>query len=177
MKCPTKVVLILLSVVAIGASAQSTPKIQSGAKDTQVRGYWTDPATDLMWAGKDNRKDANWHQAVGYCRELHLAGYSDWRLPTIDELEEIYHKSAESPGENPPSHWHGPQRMSYNVKGSLFLTGDEWSSTKRIDDQGRLSGFALYFDFLNGRPDDEDAGRFTGYNAKAAKRALCVRHP
>ena len=130
-----------------------------------------------MWAGKDNGKDANWHQAVGYCRELRLAGYSDWHLPTIDELEGIYDKRAESPGENPSSHWHGSQTMAYHLKGALILTGDEWSSTKRIDDRGHPSGISVYFDFLNGRRNYEDSGRFTGYNARVGMRALCVRHP
>jgi serine/threonine protein kinase len=46
---------------------------------------WTDHATGLMWAKKDNGSDVNWQQATDYCRNLQLAGHSDWRLqPAFD---------------------------------------------------------------------------------------------
>jgi hypothetical protein len=52
------------------------------AQETQVRGYWVDPSTGLMWAGRDNGKDVNWHKAMKYCRDLRLAGYSDCLVPS-----------------------------------------------------------------------------------------------
>ncbi len=33
-----------------------------------------------------------------YCRKLRLAGYDDWRLATLTELEGIYDKNANVPG-------------------------------------------------------------------------------
>jgi hypothetical protein len=115
-KRPT-VVLILISFAVLIAGAQSVPEGQSRAQETQVRGYWIDPSTGLMWAGKDNGKDVKRKNAVKYCRDLRLAGYSDWRLATLDELQGIYDKSAESPGENPRSRWHEAESMSFHVKG------------------------------------------------------------
>jgi hypothetical protein len=103
-----------------------------------------------MWAAKDNGKDVSWKSAVKHCRNLKLAGYSDWRLGTIDELQGIYEKSAEAPGENPRSHRHAAEPMAYHVKGNLFLTGDIWSSTQRMDDRGHATARVWYFDFLNG---------------------------
>ena len=35
-----------------------------------MRGYWVDPSTSLMWAGKDNGKDVSWNKAMKYCRDL-----------------------------------------------------------------------------------------------------------
>ena len=32
----------------------------------------------------------NWHDAVDYAKKLNLGGFTDWRLPTIEELKEIY---------------------------------------------------------------------------------------
>src|SRR5450755_1471656 len=133
-KCWVKAVVFLLSVAAIQGSAQSAPESQSRAKEAQARGYWTDPSTGLVWAGKDNGKDVTWKNAVKYCRDLRLAGYSDWSLATLDELQGIYDKSAESPGENPRSRWHEAEAMTFHVKGNLFLTGNQWSSTQRMDD-------------------------------------------
>src|ERR1035437_3921738 len=51
-----------------------------------------------MWAGKDNGSDANWAQANDYCHKLTLAGYSDWRLPTIWELEHIAFRGSKVDG-------------------------------------------------------------------------------
>ncbi len=87
-----------------------------------MRGYWTDPATGLMWAGKDNGKDVNWYNAIKYCRNLRLAGYSDWRLANMFELQPLYDETANAPGlagrhDDEPAMWH--------VKGNLFLTGLE----------------------------------------------------
>jgi len=50
----------------------------------------TDNLTGLMWT-----KDANlpgtkrWLEALDYCNNLTLAGYSDWRLPNVNELESL----------------------------------------------------------------------------------------
>lgn len=40
----------------------------------------------------------NWKNAVKYCGDLRLAGYSDWRLASLGELEGIYDKDANAPG-------------------------------------------------------------------------------
>lgn len=50
----------------------------------------------LMWARRDNGWNVNWDQATSYCASLSLAGFHDWRLPTIEELETLYDPSASS---------------------------------------------------------------------------------
>jgi hypothetical protein len=87
-----KIAALLLSVSALMVSAQSASNVQDHVEETQIRGYWIDPSTGLMWAGKDNGKDVSWNKAIKYCRDLRLAGYSDWRLATIGELEGVYDK-------------------------------------------------------------------------------------
>jgi hypothetical protein len=103
MKWQMTLVLLSFSTASMIAGAQSSTEGRGLAKETQVRGYWIDPSTGLMWAGKDNGKDVKWGKAMTYCRDLRLAGYSDWRLATIDELQGIYDRSANAPGENPRS--------------------------------------------------------------------------
>jgi Protein of unknown function (DUF1566) len=44
----------------------------------------------LMWAAKDNGKDINWANAKKYCADYRGGGYTDWRLPTQNELEGLY---------------------------------------------------------------------------------------
>jgi hypothetical protein len=55
------------------------------------------------------------------------------------------------------------------VKGGLFLTGNQWSSTRVSDDRGHLSGYASRFDFNEGRVFNGDELWF-----HTNKRALCV---
>ena len=98
MKWQAQVVPILLSIVAMIAGAQSSTGNRGLAQETQARGYWVDPSTGLMWAGKDNGIDVSWKNAVKYCRGLRLAGYTDWRLASLGELEGIYDKNANAPG-------------------------------------------------------------------------------
>jgi hypothetical protein len=170
MKCLTKIAVFLLSVAVIQANAQSAPKNQGGgAQETQARGFWIDPSTALMWAGKDNGKDVSWKNAVKYCRNLRLAGYSDWRLATLAELGAIYDRSANAPG----LAGSGKDNLfTYHVKGNLFLTGDEWSSEPRYDDRGHPTGYAWYFDFNEGRSDNDPSGLPYPHSLM---RALCVR--
>jgi Protein of unknown function (DUF1566) len=167
-KCRAEVALILLSVAAVITGAQSPPNnAQKALQDTRIPEYWTDPATELMWAGKDNGKDVTWDKSMKYCRELRLGGYSDWRLATLSELEGIYDTSANSPGLAGP----GKGRpFTWHVKGGLFMTGNQWSSNQRMDDRGHLNGFAWRFDFNEGRSFDGDEISFY-----TNKRALCVR--
>jgi len=45
-----------------------------------------DTQTSLMWAAKDNGKDIDWFDAKSYCENYRGGGYSDWRMPTQDEV-------------------------------------------------------------------------------------------
>jgi Protein of unknown function (DUF1566) len=112
----------------------------------------------------------NWKNAVKYCRDLRLAGYSDWRLATLEELKGIYDENANAPGLIGPSG--KGTAATWHVKGNLFLTDNQWSSPQRLDDQGHPSGWASRFDFNEGRVFDGDEISFY-----TNKRALCVRGP
>ena len=52
-------------------------------------GTVTDNATGLMWAQATAPDALVWRDALAWCENLALAGYSDWRLPTIKELESL----------------------------------------------------------------------------------------
>lgn len=151
---------IFLSIVAIFSSNPSP------AQDTPVREYWVDPSTGLMWTGRDNGRDVSWKKAMKYCRDLRLAGYSDWRLATLSELEAIYDKSADAPGLSMGSDF------TWHVKANLFLTGDQWSSEYIVDDRGKPSGYYWFFNFNEGQKNSDPSG--WPYSS-SGMRSLCVR--
>jgi serine/threonine protein kinase len=128
----------------------SEQQAQNKMTPEEALGVWTDPSTGLMWEKKDNGSDVNWQKATDYCRNLQLAGHSDWRLPAIGELQGIYDSKANVGG--------------LHVKGNLQLSGWHWSSTP-----GNASGEARYFFFTDGERGSDKLTYSYG------KRALCVR--
>ena len=52
-----------------------------------------DTSTNLMWAAEDSGEDIKWADVKSYCDNYRGGGYTDWRLPTLDELASLYNKS------------------------------------------------------------------------------------
>jgi hypothetical protein len=105
-----------------------------------------------MWTAADNGSALSLSQAVRYCRELATAGFRDWALPSIEDLQELF-----DPDQN---------RGGYRIKAPIRLTGWQWSSTP-----GSQSGEGWALDFGDGGRASVAAGD-SGLN-----RALCVRSP
>lgn len=114
----------------------------------EAAGVWTDPATGLMWAKENNDIDVDWERATDYCRNLQLAGHSDWRLPTIDELLSLG----------------GQSTNDHTVFSYDNISNYLWSSSP-----GNAPGEALSMNFGYGR-------RFSLLlGTRAYTRARCVR--
>jgi len=169
MKHRVKIFLILLIPISAAANPQVPPSGQGLQARTHLLGYWVDPITLLVWTGTDGGRDVNLYQAIDYCRDLDLKGYSNWRLPTIEELEAIYERSAVSQRTIERFHRQGEVPYTLNIKGDLSLTGDPWSSGGLGTDPGHPATRGWYFDFNRGTRISDDPSSATG------KRALCVR--
>ena len=52
-----------------------------------ANGVVTDSRTGLMWKRVEEISTMNWSQALAYAEAHSFAGYSDWRLPNIKELQ------------------------------------------------------------------------------------------
>ena len=59
-------------------------------------GTVSDTSTGLMWQQDTDRQTGNkyyvlmtWEEALLYCENLQLGGYTDWRLPTVKELRSL----------------------------------------------------------------------------------------
>ena len=61
-------------------------------------GTVTQPAAGLMWSQATLTPDCIAHQAAEkVCADLALAGFTDWRLPTIEELFALADRTRSSP--------------------------------------------------------------------------------
>ncbi|MBT3209617.1 MAG: DUF1566 domain-containing protein [Bacteroidetes bacterium] len=49
----------------------------------------TDNSSSLMWTKYDDGSGMNWEDALSYAEAATIAGYSDWRLPNVKELQSI----------------------------------------------------------------------------------------
>lgn len=76
-------VIVLLCVFVFPAMA-----LERFVKNSN--GTVTDNKTGLMWAEKDNGIPIHWMDAQSYCKEYRGAGYTDWRMPTVNELSSLY---------------------------------------------------------------------------------------
>jgi uncharacterized caspase-like protein len=76
------------------AKRPSQPTTGEIARDGRFIAYSNgtvlDTRTNLMWAAKDNGSDINWSNAKSYCENYRGGGYTDWRMPTQDELAGLY---------------------------------------------------------------------------------------
>ena len=88
----TSLVILSLSFPAISFSAESGRFLDNG------NGTVTDSKTGLMWAAGDNGEDIDFEDALRYCESFSAAGFSDWRLPDIEELKNLFDAGASKTG-------------------------------------------------------------------------------
>lgn len=89
-------VLFILSTGQIYAEDAKEVK-KDGRFIAYSDGTVLDTKTQLMWADEDNGRDIPWANAKIYCEDFRGGGYTDWRLPTFDELAGLYDSSKSRP--------------------------------------------------------------------------------
>jgi hypothetical protein len=137
------------SARAAEATAQQIAQQQKDAYVSAIQSVWADPSVKgLMWMNKDNGRDISWINAESFCRASRLSSYSDWRLPTINELNAIYDGQ-------PNLHNTGG---IYHVKNGIYLSAPFIWSSEEVKSLNFLYGVTA-------------SSGGSSYNA----RALCVR--
>jgi len=117
-------------------------------------GTVSDLNTGLMWQQGDSQNDNKayvWQAAVDYCSALNLAGYGDWRLPSVGELTSLTYIGRVNPAINTD---YFPDCRS----------GNYWSSST----YAYSPNYAWYVNFTSG---------YVGWDYKTASSLLvrCVR--
>jgi hypothetical protein len=95
------------TIILCGVTCAAMGQDSKPAAGVDTKATWKDSATGLTWAVKDNGISVSPNEASDYCSSLRSGGYSDWRLPTIDELEALYDSKLSK---------------RYKVKGSIELS-------------------------------------------------------
>jgi hypothetical protein len=88
-------IVVVLSMVIFTSCAR--PYIADPAITTRDsrfiaydNGTVLDTKTNLIWAVRDNGSIINWVDAKYYCENYRGGGYTDWRMPSQDELAGLY---------------------------------------------------------------------------------------
>ncbi len=71
--------------------------------------------------------------AARVCGDLSEGGYSDWYLPSIGELNQLYNNRVAIGGFNPEQYWSSSELTSFNALQKNFATGGTSQSNKGID--------------------------------------------
>ena len=88
-----KILVMACTVLFLGAFVFAE---HATAADRFVKsndGTVTDTQTRLTWADHDS-SDINWRGANSYCEGYSGGGKSGWRMPTLDELAQLYSSGA-----------------------------------------------------------------------------------
>jgi hypothetical protein len=143
------ILLVIFASAEIAASGEADHRFIAREDETVV-----DARTGLMWASRDNGKDISWQEAKSYCENYRGGGYTDWRMPTRDELAGLYDEN-----KNYPTDCGWP----VHATNLIHLTCSwVWSSETR--------GFAAYYLYF------ENGGQFTLPQSLSNRfRALPVR--
>ena len=127
-----------------------TPSWAESARFTvDPKGAVLDSRTGLMWQKTDSyhdrKKGMNWYEALEYVDGKNtekFAGYNDWRLPTLDELRQLW--DSKRPVESKDGDPIGLPKM-FASGGSYYL----WTGTERNLDNAWYFGLGQKEEYWN----------------------------
>ena len=130
-------------------------------------GTISDQATGLMWAKADNGNGLNWGDALQYAENSTLAGYTDWRLPNVKELQSIVDYSR-APGATDAANEGPAIDPMFECTAIVNEAGDDdygysWTSTSAHFTSGEPFYYAWYVAF--GRAVNDQGVDFHGAGA------------
>ncbi len=158
-------ILLLATIVFFVGCGSSAPSLYIASKNPKQ--VFLDKHTGLMW--RDDKRppwySGTYNGSKPFCNDLVLAGYDDWRIPSIKELVTLIDYSKKNS-------WLRGYKNSYRTmiknefKGLQILPGksDNFMSST-LNSKGQYLGLSYRY------------GSISSYNTKKSKlsRIICVR--
>ena len=85
----TQRVLLLLAVLLLSLQGCAGKSSRQARMQNLGNGICQDTVSGRMWQVEKSAMTTSLQDAEQYVRTLRLGGYSDWRLPTVDELYDL----------------------------------------------------------------------------------------
>jgi hypothetical protein len=148
-----KVIAVLMVLVVYAGFAFAGEKARDGRFIAYDNGTVLDTRTNLMWAARDNGSGINWYDAKSYCENYRGGGYTEWRMPTQDELAGLY--------DTAKTYTVASGRFNVHLTELIRVINTVWASETRGSE-------AADFSFSNG-------GRYWFLQSASVLRALPVR--
>jgi len=148
--------LLLMSAVLMPAAAAAGERFTDNGDGTV-----TDHQHNLMWAQSDNQGNIDWQQAQRWVRytfpDTIPARYSDWRLPTLAELQTLHL------GGEPTRGYEAECGQEIKITPLIRLTcGWVWAAETQAVTAGA-------FNFERGVPFTDRKMHYRGYRALAVR--------
>ena len=83
------IVVLWMGAFFLPSASLAGEKTRDGRFIAYDDGTVLDTKTNLMWAAQDNGSDISWEAARQYCAGYRGGGYSDWRMPSQDQLAKL----------------------------------------------------------------------------------------
>jgi|SRR5450759_1892152 len=152
------IVVVLSIVIFTSCTRPYTADRATTARDSRFIAYDNgtvlDTKTNLMWAVRDNGSIINWVDAKYYCENYRGGDYKDWRMPSQDELAELYDETKTYKSDC------GDGRDVHLTELIRVRCGWVWASETR-------GSQAAYFLFYNGKRNWSSSLKDVSYNFRA----------
>ena len=151
---PYEKIIILIPVLLFIASCSKPDLVNPGAVVLEEEkrfvsysdGTGLDTRHRLMWPSVDFRRYMSWQEAEGFCESYTGGGYSNWRLPSLKELQTLY-----EPGNINPAGYHMTRLIK--ISGYVWASDISVLMKNRPDKQAVFENtqHAGYIDFKTGK--------------------------
>ncbi len=119
-----------------------------------------DLSTSLVWGGKDNGENIQWQDAKEYCKNYTGGGYTNWRVPTQDELMGLYGTSRKGYKQDC-----NPESLEIRIVDLIHIScASQWVSEIRDSKAGN-------FDFRDGSSHWDNQFDSNGYRVLPVRNA------
>ena len=145
------VLMMVLGAQTLYAEKSEKEKALQAKKDASKLSRWqrkgevvTDTKLGLTWQDNSAVKNTKkrWKEAKKYCQNLSMEGYSDWRLPSYDELFTIVDHDKYDPAIIPS--FKNVSASDFYWSSSVYVPFDKTAWMVRFEDGSTYNGYKAY---------------------------------